>query len=205
MEKWIEFIQHHAVHAHWFLFGASLLAGMNIPISIDLLMIIGAILAATTFGASVPKLFFALYLGCAISAWIAYWMGKKLGPSLLKLSFFSKFVSAARIETMRKFYEKRGFMAFVIGRFIPFGVRNALYMSSGMTGLSFRKFVLRDGIACSLWSLVSFTLYYMLGKNIPVLYSHVKTANLFIFLAFGVTLITIFWYKKKKKAKEENV
>ena len=53
MEKWLEFTHAHAPHAHWIIFFAALLAGMNIPISIDLLMIISASLAA----AVVPHLF----------------------------------------------------------------------------------------------------------------------------------------------------
>ncbi len=106
---------------------------------------------------------------------------------------------------VQKFFEKRGFFALIIGRFIPFGVRNCLYMTSGMSKMSFPKFALCDALACTLWASLSFGLYYTLGKNIDTIYSQVKFANLLIFIAFSVTVIMSIWYKKKKKAKEENV
>lgn len=205
METFIEFIKAHAHSAHWVLFGAALLAGMNIPISIDLLMIIGATLAATLIPEHLFYLYFALFLGCVFSAWIAYWIGKTIGPKLLKLPFFSKLMSPKRMQKVKKFYKKRGLMALFIGRFIPFGVRNCLYMSCGMSRMPFTKFALCDSLACAVWSTASFTLYYFLGKNIETLYSSVKTVNFFIFIAFSVTVIGIFWYKKKKKVNEENV
>lgn len=205
MEKWLEFIHTHSHHAHWYIFGAALLAGMNIPISIDLLMIISAILAATIIPANLLKLFFAIFLGCLFSAWIAYWIGRKLGPVLQKFPLFSKMLSEKKMEKVKKFYEKRGFFALIIGRFIPFGVRNGLYMSSGMSRISFLKFAVWDGIACALWSGICFFLYYTLGRNIDALYSRVKIVNLGIFIAFSVTVIAIIWYKRRKTEKKENV
>jgi len=205
MEKWLEFVHQHANYAHWVIFGGALLAGMNIPISIDLLMIISAILAATIIPGNLLKLFLAILLGCLFSAWIAYWLGRTLGPALQKLPFFSKILGPKKMEKVKKFYEKRGFFAFIIGRFIPFGVRNALFMSSGMSRVPFVKFVLWDAIACALWSTVCFFLYYTLGKNIDALYTRVKIANLIIFLGFSMTVIGIIWYKRRKTDKEENV
>ncbi|NGX37200.1 MAG: Inner membrane protein [Chlamydiae bacterium] len=201
----LEWIQNHAEHAHWILFGAALLAGMNIPISIDLLMILAATLAATLVSTNVLTLFFAMFFGCLFSAWIAYWIGRKLGPKLLKFPLFSKMLNEKRIEKMKVFYEKRGPMAYILGRFIPFGVRNALFMTSGISRIPFAKFALYDTIGCVLWSCSSFFLYYLLGKNIDALYSQVKSVNLLIFIAFSVTGIGLIWYKKKKNVKEENV
>jgi len=201
MENWTTFIQNQAPHAHWYIFGGTLLAGMNIPISIDLLMIISATLAATVIPFHIIHLFLAIYLGCIISAWISYWIGRKLGPSLQKLPLFTKIFSDKRMNRMKRFHEKRGHFALILGRFIPFGVRNCLFMSSGMSRLSFAKFALWDAVACTLWSICSFSLYFFLGKNIDALYSHVKLINLCIFIAFSVTVIGIIWYKKRKNEK----
>jgi len=205
MDTLLEWIQSHAQHAHYALFGLALLAGMNVPISIDLLMIIGATMAATIIPENLYILFISLYLGCTLSAWISYFLGRLVGRRILKLPIFSKLLSEKRVDRMRKFYEKRGPLALVFGRFIPFGVRNALYMSTGMSKISFPKFALWDAIACFLWSFVSFSLYYALGKNIDVLYTNVKWVNLAIFGAFSVTVIVLICYKKRKKAKEDNV
>lgn len=205
MEKWTSFIQLHAQHAHWYIFFAALLAGLNIPISIDLLMIVSAILAAQIVPQHFISLFLSIFLGCLFSAWISYWIGRKLGSTLLRFSFFAKFFNEKRIEKMKEFYKRRGPLALLLGRFIPFGIRNCLYMSNGMSHVPFKKFVTWEALACGLWSFTSFSLYYLVGKNIDTLYSRVKIVNLLIFLAFSVTVIGVIWYKKRKMKKRENV
>lgn len=205
MENWLTFINAHSEYAYFCIFGAALLAGMNIPISIDLLMIISATLAATIIPEHLYHLFFAVFLGCLFSAWVAYILGRTVGPRLLKLPFFSKLLSPTRMKKIKDFYKKKGPFALILGRFIPFGVRNALYMSCGISRVPFFKFVIWEGLACALWSSICFTAYYSLGKNIETLYSNVKMINVFIFIAFSVTVIGTLWYKKRKKVKEENV
>lgn len=205
MDTLIQFVQKNSDIAHYVLFGAALLAGLSIPISIDLLMIIGATLAATLIPEHFYHLFFALFLGCALSAWIAYWMGRLLGRKLLNLRLFAKLFSPKRMRKIEVFYKKRGILALGLGRFIPFGVRNGLYMTSGMSRMSFPKFAIVDGLACFIWSSLSFLLYYTLGKNIETLYSGVKWVNFLIFGVFSVTVIAVIWYKKRKKVNETNV
>jgi membrane-associated protein len=199
MEKFIEFILQHAHHAHWFVFIAILLAGMNIPISTDLLIIISAVLAATVVPENVFLLFSAIFLGCYFSAWIAYWIGRKLGPLICRMRYFQKIFEPRRLEKIKKFYEKYGFLTLLIGRFIPFGVRNCIFMTTGVSRFSFLKFISRDLIACFIWSSSTFFLFYLLGQNYLVLYEYVKTFNLIIFSTFGLAVIAFFWYKKRKR------
>jgi membrane protein DedA with SNARE-associated domain len=205
MDSLLSWIQSHAAHAHYALFFLAILAGINIPISIDLLMIIGATLAATVIREHLYLIFIFLFLGCALSAWIAYALGRFVGRKLLNFRFFSKPINTKQLNKMKHFYGKQGPFAMIIGRFIPFGIRNVLYVSSGMSCHSFLKFALWDGLACFIWSLASFNLYYTIGKNIDTLRDSVKWMNLIIFVAFSMTVIGITWYKKRKKANEENV
>lgn len=199
-----DWLQTNAQYAHYAILGATLLAGLNIPIPIDLLMVISASIAAVILPSHLFHLFFAMLVGCIISAWISYTLGRTLGNKLIRLPLLSKMFSQERMEKIQKFYKKRGPLALIIGRFIPFGVRNGLFMSSGMSKMPFLKFAIWDAIACTIWSVTTFSLYYALGKNIDLLYTHVKTANLIIFLGFSVTVIGIIWYKKRKKATAKN-
>lgn len=201
MEGLVAWIVAHADHAHWFIFAAILLAGMNIPISADFIIIASAVLAATTVPEHTIHLFLAVFLGCYFSAWIAYWIGRALGPKLLRWKFFAKILNPERMGRAKHFYEKHGFLTLLIGRFIPFGVRNAIFMSTGMSRVHFGKFLVKDALACFIWTSVSFYLFYVLGQNYQTLYSHVKTFNLLIFSVFSVSVIGVIWYKRKKKAK----
>jgi membrane-associated protein len=199
MDAFIDWISQHAHHAHWFIFAAVLLAGFNIPISVDILIITSAVLAATLVPEHTLHLYFAIFGGCYFSAWIAYWVGRLAGKKLLRYRWFQKFLPPQRLEKTQKFYEKHGLWALLLGRFIPFGVRNCIFMSSGISRLSFSKFALWDFIACSVWSSISFYIFYKLGQNYQFVYDHFKVFNLVVFGIFGVTLIGTIWYKRRKK------
>lgn len=205
MEAFIAWITEHAQYAHWFIFGAILLAGFNLPISADVLIAGAAVLAATLFPQHVWHLFLAIFLGCYFSAWIAYWVGRLLGAKLCRFGWFKRFFPEERISKIQKFYAKHGLWTLIAGRFIPFGVRNCIFMSSGMSQVPFLRFALQDLPACLLWTSSSFYLFFTLGKNFQTVLSHLKIVNLIIFLAFGVTVITVLWYKRRKKTALENV
>ena len=200
MESFFAWIVEHAQHAHWFVFGAILLAGINIPISIDVMIVGTAFLAATLIPEKVWHLYAAIFFGCYFSAWIAYWFGRVVVGKFLAFAWFQRFFPTKRVERMQVFYQKYRFWTFLIGRFIPFGVRNCIFMSSGMSRVPFSRFILWDLPACLLWSSLSFYIFFILGKNFQALLDHLKLVNMIIFLAFGVTVITLLWYKRRKKA-----
>ena len=134
MESIFNFICLHIHDAYWILFLLLLLAGMNIPISEDLILLTGGALASTCLetSAQVWHLYFWIFLGCWVSAWEAYWLGRLLGPKLYEIKWFSRFITAKRISALHHYYERFGILTFIVGRFVPGGVRNALFMTSGL-------------------------------------------------------------------------
>jgi membrane-associated protein len=200
MNSLITTITEHAHTAHWYVFVAILLAGLNIPICIDLLLLISAFLATMIIPEHTVYLFLSCLFGCYFSAWLAYWLGRILAPRLCSIRWLKHIVNIERLQRMKTFYEKYGLRTFIIGRFIPFGVRNCLFMSSGMSKMHFGKFALLDACACTLWCTTLFALFYYLGQNYQILWHYLKAFNLFVFVAFGVTVIGYVWYKIRKKA-----
>jgi len=205
MDSLIEWLLGHAQHAHWYIFGAILLAGFNVPISADILIVIAGFLASAVIPEHLWYLYFSIFLGCYFSAWIAYWLGRLLGKRLCKHPWFNRLMPPARLEKIQRFYAKHGLWTLLLGRFIPFGVRNCIFMSSGMSRVSFLKFALWDLLACCTWSSLSFYCFYVLGQNYQLLFNHLKTINMLIFLAFSVTVIGFIWYKQRKKRAVENL
>ncbi len=200
MDAIILFIFEHAQYAHWIVFGALMLAGLNIPISEDLMIIFSAVLAATVIPENTYKLFIAVFLGCYLSDWVCYWIGRHFGPKLWNIRWFAKTFDQKKIDQVHQYYAKYGFLTLLIGRFIPFGVRNGLFLTAGLGKMPFGKFILSDGIACVLSNTVLFTLAYTVGKNYQALLTTLKTLNIFLFAAFVVSIIGFIWYKRKKKA-----
>ncbi len=199
MDTLIQFIFEHAQYAHWIVFGALMLAGINVPISEDLMIILSAVLAATVIPENTEKLFIGVFLGCYISDWACYWIGRCLGPKLWNISWFAKTFDRKRIDQIHAYYGKYGFWTLSIGRFMPFGVRNCLFLTAGLGKMPFSKFLLSDGIACLCSNTLLFTLAYTVGKNYEVLLGSLKTFNILLFSSFVVLIIAFIWYKRKKK------
>lgn len=199
MDSLIQFLFEHAPYAHWIIFSALMLAGINVPISEDLMIIFSAIIAATIVPENTFKLFTAVFLGCYISDWVCYWIGRKLGPKLWNIRWFAKTFDQKRLSQIQNYYEKYGFKTLLFGRFIPFGVRNGLFLAAGLGKMHFGKFLLSDGIACLCSNTTLFLLAYYGSRNYEALIASLKTFNLFLFGAFVVSLIGLIWYKKRKK------
>ncbi len=203
MATLIDWITQHSSQAHWLIFGGALIAGIGIPVSIDLLILASGLLAATVVPEHTAHLFLAIFLGSFCSAAIAYWIGRLGGKKLLTFAWFAKLLPPQRLEKIQKFYHKRGLITLIVGRFIPFGVRNCMFMSIGMSSFSFKKFLLWDLIAVSIWSSSCFYLFYKIGENYETLYAYLKTFYFLIFICLGVTLIGLIWYKRTRKKTTE--
>jgi membrane protein DedA with SNARE-associated domain len=199
MATLMDWIIQHGNQAHWLIFGGALLAGFSIPVSIDLLIMASGLLAATVVPEHTAHLFLSIFLGCYCSAAIAYWVGRLGGKKLFKFRWFAKILPAQRLEKIKKFYQKRGLITLIIGRFIPFGVRNCLFMSIGISSFSFAKFLLWDLLAVSIWSSSCFYTFYKIGENYETLYAYLKTFYFLILICLGVTLIAFIWYKYRRK------
>lgn len=200
METIVDFITRHASHAHWYIFGAIILAGFNIPFSADLLILVSAFIAAAILPEHTWHLYFSVLIGCYFSAWCAYWLGRLVGGRLQRISLFANLLKPERMDRVRNFYEKYGLWTLIIGRFIPFGVRNCIFMTTGFSQFSFSRFILLDAIACFFWCTTCFYVFYTLGQHYDLIWHYLKTFNLLIFSAFSVTVIGAVWYKFKKKA-----
>lgn len=201
MDQIYHYIAHHASSAPWIIFCLFLLAGMNIPISIDILIIIASIISATLLPEKTTSLFLACLSGCYLSAWISYWFGRILGTKLIRTKIGQKMFPSSRLDKIGNFYKNYGFLTLLIGRFIPFGIRNGIFMSSGISKAPFNLFLLRDIIPCLIWTSSSFYLFHKLGTHYEVLIHYMKIINICLFSSFAVALITYICYKRKKVKK----
>lgn len=199
LESILNYISAHQSHAPWVVFGSLILAGMNVPISIDVILVFCAFLAASTLPELTYPFYFTILIGCTLSGWIAYAIGRFFGLRVLSTPFFSKLIPEKRLETVTSYYEKYGVYTLVVGRFIPFGVRNCIFLTTGISRMPFLKFALIDFIACSAWTSVMFFSFYQLGRNFDLLLHHLKMLNIVLFSAFSIAIITWSCYKYSKK------
>ena len=110
-------------------------------------------------------LFAAVFLGSYLSDWIAYWIGRLLGTKLTCVPMLRKTLSAERKCVVERFFHRYGVLTLFIGRMIPFGIRNSVFMAAGAGGMRFGRFLLGDGLGCLLFSSAVFFLAFQAGEN----------------------------------------
>jgi membrane protein DedA with SNARE-associated domain len=175
-----------------------ILAGLNVPISEDLIIIAGALVSRADRSLLVPALL-SIYAGVIISDFLVYFTGTLVRKGAIKGKFASRILSLKLLERIRYALDKYGILTFIVCRFIPFGVRNTLFMTSGLFGMPFRLFALRDIIAITISTNVLFFLVYTFGEDVK---KPVKAVGiiLFVFLVSGIlTLLIRFIIKWKNK------
>jgi membrane-associated protein len=196
MTNFLLFLQENIHLAPYLIFCLLLLAGLNLPVSEDVMLFISSVLAKE-FPQYHYQLFGAVFLGAYFSDLICFLMGWKIGPKILKISFFKSIVSDDLRETISKFYERYGVWTLIVGRFIPFGVRNGLFLTAGLGKMNPLNFALSDLLACSISCVTFFSLYYKFGKE---MIEYVRQGNLIIFFLAATTIVFIVIKKKRKSA-----
>lgn len=146
------------------------------------------------------QLFTGVFLGAYVSDLICYaFMGRYLGSKIFQIKFFSKMISDEKIEKVNGFYEKYGIFTLLFGRFIPFGVRNALFLTAGLGRMNAWKFAISDFIACTISCVFFFWLYFTFGEEVIEV---VKKGNIILFTLFAAGLSG--WYIHKKIRQRHN-
>jgi membrane-associated protein len=201
METFINFICENAIDAYWIMFLLLMLAGLNVPISEDVILLVSGIIASTCIPEHELNLFIWVWMGSYLSAWEAYWIGRWLGPKLYTIRWFSHVITEQRIARINEYYERFGIFTFIVGRFCPGGIRNGLFMSAGLGKMPFLKFIARDGLACFISSNVLFQIGYAFGENHEKLWKYFRAYQKGVLLTVAIAigcLISYYMYKKSK-------
>lgn len=203
METIANFACQNAHSAHWIFFLLLLLAGINIPISEDLILIMGGAVASICIPNEALFLFCWIYAGCIISAWEAYSIGRYFGPKLYEIKWLKNIVTRDRINKLHEYYEKFGILTFIVGRFIPGGVRNALFMSAGLGKMPFSTFLFRDSIACLISTSTLYYLGFLFGQNLQDIIYYFSKYNRLAFILFACILFILgfyLWNRSRRRA-----
>ena len=176
-----------------------LLAGLNFPVSEDLIIITGAILCHKK-PSLLPAVLGVIYFGVLITDFFVYWVGTKVRKGTGKIHFFSRMIPEKAMDKMHEKLNKYGIFTFIVCRFIPFGVRNTLFFTSGFFSLRLRSFIVFDLIAAMISVNTLFFLVYSFGE---VVRRPIKIAGIILFIALVSAIISfllhffIAWRKKK--------
>ncbi|MDR2490976.1 MAG: DedA family protein [Spirochaetaceae bacterium] len=174
-----------------------LLAGFNLPFSEDLIIITGALISVDNKSLLVPTVA-VIYAGVVISDVISYWIGTRIRQGAPRFRIAENLITPKRLEWLKRHIDKWGIFTFIICRFIPFGIRNTLFLGSGILGVRLRFFIICDFIAAAVSVNTLFFLVYQFGEDIK---RPIKALGIILFIAliFAVTLFSVFSIFKKTR------
>ncbi len=189
-------------YTHFISFGLLLLAGLNLPISEDVVFIISASIAATLAPENRYLIFAGCFLGAMCSDIIAYCIGRYginrilSSRSLIKLKLIHPEKMERRIQKAVDYFDRYGGKTIFFGRFIPFGIRNAIFMTCGIIRMNPLKFFLIDVSALVCTSTILFTLGYTFGNKYEDLFPYM---NRYKFVLIGlIFVIALIMFIRKK-------
>jgi membrane-associated protein len=147
-------------------------------------------------GLSLPLVILFAATGAFAGDNVSYWIGARYGTRIND-RFFRSEKAKARIAWAQRQVEERGGELIVIARFIPAG-RTVVTLSSGTLGYPWRRFVLFDAIAATIWALYAALLGYAGGHAFEE--QPWKGLVLAFAIAFAVTgaVELVRWWRRRR-------
>jgi membrane-associated protein len=205
IETVTQYIALYSDYAPIIIFGLLLLTGFSFPISEDIILIATGIIAATLLPGRAIQLFIAAYAGSCASDSLAYWIGRLVGNRVGKYSLTKNSTFLKKQRTFRLFFRKYGALTLFIGRLIPFGIRNGIFMAAGAGKMHYAHFIISDAISCLLFSSTVFYLSYRAGANYNNLQSWINSLGLLVIGICSISLLAyLFWRWIQKQSLDES-
>lgn len=193
-----EWISSYVTYYPLVIFILLILGGFNLPISEDFLVITCAI-SCHHEKAHIPSFYSAIIFGAILSDYLVYFWGWLLGRGAISSGFFSRVINKEKTKKISLALEKHGFLTYLLSRFIPFGIRNVVSMTSGFVCFKFYKFALFDAFAALCNISVLFWLVYFFGSNGSLF---VKILGFVLFVS--LVIFSIFFIYSSKFFKGSN-
>jgi len=147
-----------------------------------------------------------LHLGTALTVMLVaavagnqtnYSIGRFFGPKVFQWES-SRFFNREAFDRAHDFYERRGGIALILARFVPFARTFAPFVA-GVTAMTRRKFTFYDITGALLW-IGSVTLTGYVFGNAPVVKAHLQLIFWTMIAIPGLLLVLGFVRGKKGKA-----
>lgn len=163
METFLDLVRENIDSAPWAIFGLLLLGGLNLPVSEDVMLFLSGVMAAENPGHA-GRLFLGVFAGAYVSDIVCHVLfGRCLSQRVFRSRLVPRRMRERTIGTIERFYDRYGILTLFIGRFVPFGARNALFIAAGLGRMAFWRFALADLLSCLLSCGVYFSLYRAYG------------------------------------------
>jgi len=170
-------------------------AGMGIPVSEDLTLLLAGALA----GSGVTRFWPTLaggYLGVLLGDILIYHWGHRLGSRAYDHRLVRKHLSRERQEKVCAHYARHGFLTVVVGRHTPV-LRAPIFFLAGSCGLAFWKFLLADALSAAVTVPLVVSLGYFFGDHLDDVR---RKLHGFEWAAAGLALVAVgLWWLFRRR------
>jgi len=178
-------------------------AGMGVPISEDLVLLIGGALAAqgvTTYWPTLAAGYFGVILGDVL---IHHW-GNRLGPRAYEHKLVRRVMSQEREEQLRVHFARHGFWTVVVGRHTP-GLRAPIFFLSGASGIGFWKFLIADLLSAAVTVPLVVTLGYFFGEHLQDIRRVIHKVEWAIAAAAVVAVVAYLTFRRRRRRRLQRI
>ncbi len=122
--------------------------GLGVPISQDLVLLIGGVLSArgvTALGPTIAAAFAGVLLGDSLM----FRWGRRLGPRAYEQGWVRRVLTPAREAKLRAHFAKHGALTVVAARHTPL-LRAVAFFLAGASGVRYWKFLVADALSAAL-------------------------------------------------------
>ena len=174
-------------------------AGLGVPISEDLTLLLGGGLAARGVTAFWPTLF-AGYFGVIFGDVLIHHWGKRLGPAAYNHKLVRRHLSVEREERLLRHFEKHGFWTVVVGRHTPM-LRAPIFFLAGASKVPLWKFALADTLSAAVTVPIVVTLGYYFGEHLPEIRAKIHQVQWLIAAAVVLALLGWWLWRRRKRVR----
>ena len=173
-------------------------AGLGVPISEDLTLLLGGGLAARGITHYWPTLA-AGYFGVLIGDALIHQWGRRMGPRAYAAPVVQKALSLERQEKLRAHFERHAFLTVVVGRHTPF-LRAPVFFLAGASGVGFWTFVLADAVSAAITVPLVVTLGFYFGAHLDQVRAHIHQVEWVLGGLVACGLLFWFWRRGRRRA-----
>ena len=174
-------------------------AGLGVPISEDLTLLLGGALAArgvTSYWPTLAAGYFCVLLGDGL---IHHW-GFRMGPAAYDHRKVQKVLSRERQQKLREHFARHGFLTIVVGRHTPI-LRAPVFFLSGASKVPLWKFLVADAISAAITVPIVVTLGYYFGEHLDDIRQLIHKVQWIIAAVVAVAIAAYLLWRRRLKAR----
>lgn len=188
------------------MFGVLLACGLGVPLPEDITLVVGGytVYLSQMHRLDQPDLIPMILVGLAgvlAGDVFLFSVGRWMGPRVTHRWPFRRLVTGQRMEQIYRFFARYGAWTAFLARFAA-GIRAPTFLLAGTSRMSFRTFLLADGLAALISVPLLVVLAFHFGHEIDRVKAWLMNAKYVAVLGLLVLLIGWLWSRIKQRRRD---